>query len=68
MMRCYATEPLTRQEREDLKWLAKRDRLVGQLMDVWQQEHVTARDLLTNECPELVAALDALYAHADAVK
>lgn len=64
-MHCYATEPLTSQEREDLRWLNKRDRLIGQLMDLWQQEHVTARELLANDCPELVAALDALYEHGD---
>lgn len=67
-MHCYATEPLTKQERDDLRWQAKRDRLVGQLMDCWQQSHVTARELLADDCPELIAALDALYAHGDVGK
>lgn len=62
------TEPLTKQERDDMRWQAKHDRLVGQLMDRWQQCHVTARDALGGECSELIEVLDALYAHGDTGK
>lgn len=57
------TEPLTKQERDDMRWQTKQDRLVGQLMDRWRQCHNVARLALHDECSELTEALDALYSH-----